>query len=61
MDPLAMIVIAAIILALTIGYYYLKKSGQYPWRVQMVSTKDPFSPIQNKDEASRPAGTQADS
>ena len=30
---------AAIILALNIGYYYLKKSGQYPWKVQMISTR----------------------
>ena len=44
MEPLALIGIAAVILALTIGYYYLKKSGQYPWRVQMMSAKDPYSP-----------------
>lgn len=60
MDPVALIGIAAVILALTIGYYYLKKSGQYPWRVQMVSTKDPFSP-QNKSGSSGPEVTPADS
>jgi uncharacterized membrane protein (DUF373 family) len=49
MDPIALIGIAAVILALTIGYYYLKKSGQYPWRVQMHSTKDPFSPSQDEE------------
>jgi uncharacterized membrane protein (DUF373 family) len=52
MEPLALIGIAAVILALTIGYYYLKKSGQYPWRVQMMSAKDPYAP-KVKAEAER--------
>ncbi len=50
MEPLALIGIAAVILALTIGYYYLKKSGQYPWRVQMMSTKDPYFPTVKTEE-----------
>ena len=42
-DPLSLIGIGVIILSLTLGYYYLKKSGQYPWRVQMVSSKESHS------------------
>ena len=49
-EPLALIGIAAIILSLTLGYYYLKKSGQYPWKVQMISTKDPYSSRSDKTE-----------
>lgn len=44
MEPLTLMGIAAVIIALTVGYYYLKKSGQYPWRVQMLSTRDPNFP-----------------
>jgi uncharacterized membrane protein (DUF373 family) len=51
MEPLALIGIAAVIIALTVGYYYLKKSGQYPWRVQMASTKDPHSPKVKESES----------
>jgi uncharacterized membrane protein (DUF373 family) len=51
MDPIALLGIAAVILALTIGYYYLKKSGQYPWKIQMHSSKDPLSPSQDREEA----------
>jgi hypothetical protein len=32
-----MLGMAAIIIALTAGYFLLKKSGQYPWRVQIKS------------------------
>ncbi len=36
-DPLSMLGMAAIILALTAGYFLLKKSGEFPWRVQIGS------------------------
>jgi uncharacterized membrane protein (DUF373 family) len=35
LPPLTPVGIATVILSLTVGYYYLKKSGQYPWRVQL--------------------------
>jgi uncharacterized membrane protein (DUF373 family) len=35
MNPLALLGIAAIMLSLTLGYFYLRKSGQYPWKVQI--------------------------
>jgi uncharacterized membrane protein (DUF373 family) len=52
-QPMALIGIASVIIALTVGYYYLKKSGQYPWRVQMVSTEDSPSPKVKEDAESK--------
>lgn len=36
-DPLSLLGMAAIILSLTAGYFLLRKSGQFPWRVQIGS------------------------
>lgn len=49
-DALGLLGMAAIILALTIGYYYLKKSGQYPWKVQMISTRKAIESTESNDD-----------
>jgi uncharacterized membrane protein (DUF373 family) len=36
-NPVSLLGMAAIIIALTVGYFLLKKSGQFPWRVQIKS------------------------
>ena len=36
-DPLSLVGMAAIIIALTAGYFLLRKSGQFPWKVQIGS------------------------
>jgi uncharacterized membrane protein (DUF373 family) len=49
-DALGLLGMAAIILALTIGYYYLKKSGQYPWKVQMISTRKAIDSTESTED-----------
>jgi uncharacterized membrane protein (DUF373 family) len=51
-DPLSLLGMAAIILALTTGYFLLRKSGQFPWRVQIGSrpTYDPSDSQTSKKE-----------
>jgi uncharacterized membrane protein (DUF373 family) len=60
MQPMALIGIASVIIALTVGYYYLKKSGQYPWRVQMVSPTDPYAEAEEKAREKKQEETRSD-
>ncbi len=50
-NPVSLLGMAAIILALTAGYFLLKKSGQFPWRVQIRSRleDEPSEPQTSKE------------